>query len=364
MPSPSLSGRPSGATQVVVVTTCTSTVARRPSAEDRTPATATRQETPVTRCPRLPAAPGGQSGAAPAAAPAVASAKAAPAAPVRTVTAYLRSSADGRRATVDVHVVTTTTWVAPDGRPDSEGDGIDHAIVLVRRGDRWLVAADRYTSDLTPRLLQAAGAPRATVAGAARRLETAAARGTQTAAPPSLTVGATPAGVAPGYVAKLTYDRAAAKAYADRYALPYNPTYVSFSADCANFGSQVMYAGGYPQFGTTYASGWWYDKSGTSSPADDTYSHAWIAVANQQAAWNTRYTDVVSSISDVGVGDFVYYDWTGNGTWDHVAELVGTNTAGQKVVDAHTTDHSHVYWKMGTTATHYRFVRTLPSIVI
>ena len=168
----------------------------------------------------------------------------------------------------------------------------------------------------------------------------------------------------PGYTAKLTFDRDAAKAYADKYALSYNPTCTSFSADCADFGSQVMYAGGYPQFGSTYASGWWYDKNGTSSPNDDSYSHAWIAVINQQGAWNLRYTDFVSSIGGVGKGDFVYYDWTGDGTWDHVAELVGTNSAGQKVIDAHTTDHYHVFWKLGTSATRYRFARTRATVVV
>jgi len=293
----------------------------------------------------------------------------------RVTVGRVRLSVDGRTATVGARAVTIVTWAATDGRTDTEGDGIDHVVVLVRRAGRWLVAADRYTSDLTPRLLQAAGASRAAVADAARRLESASAAASPLApapapAPPAPlpavqpAQAATPAGAAPGYVAKLSYDRAAAKAYADRYALSYNPTYVSFSSDCANFGSQVMYAGGYPQFGSAYATGWWYDKSGTSTPADDSYSHPWIAVANQQAAWNARYTDVVSAVSDLSAGDFVYYDWTGNGTWDHVAELVGTNSAGQRVVDAHTTDHYHVYWKLGTSATHYRFVHTRATIVI
>jgi hypothetical protein len=289
----------------------------------------------------------------------------------RVAVGRVRLSADGARATVTAHVVTIASWVAADGRTDTEGDGIDHTVVLVRRDGRWLVAADHYTSDLTPLLLQAAGAAPAAVEAAARRLETAGAVAAPQVGPTTPAAGvpagaapAAPAGAAPSYVAKLTYNRPAATAYADRYALSYNPTYVSFSADCADFGSQVMAAGGFPQFGDTYASGWWYNDHGTNAPGDDTYSHAWIAVANQQGAWNLRYTDVVSSIADVSAGDYVYYDWTGDGTWDHVAELVGTNSAGQKVVDAHTTDHYHVYWKLGTSATRYRFVHTRASIVI
>ena len=80
--------------------------------------------------------------------------------------------------------------------------------------------------------------------------------------------------------------------------------------------------------------------------------------------WNGRTTDWAGSIGGVGKGDFVYYDWSGDGVWDHVAVLVGTNSAGQKVVDAHTTDRSHVFWKMGTSATHYKFANARPSWVI
>jgi len=280
-------------------------------------------------------------------------------------------------ATVAAHAVTLDTWTARRGHTDTEGEGLDHVLTLVQNKGRWLVARDAYSCDITPRLLQAAGATAAVVHAAARSLETRARSLPSIVAPADtrcagMIATETPTGattqlaVGPplGYVAKLTFDRDAAKAYADKYALSYNPTYTSFSADCANFGSQVMLAGGYPPFGSTYASGWWYDKNGTSSPNDDSYSHAWIAVTNQQGAWNLKYTDVVSSISGVGKGDFVYYDWTGDGTWDHVAELVGTNSDGQKVVDAHTTDHYHVFWKLGTSATHYRFARTVATVTV
>ncbi len=271
----------------------------------------------------------------------------------------LRISPTTGAATVSARAVTLDTWVSRAGHTDSDGEGLDHVLTLVHRHGRWLVTADSYSSDLTPRLLEAAGAPAKAVAAAASRLERRV-RSLPATAAPAPAAG----GTAPDYVAQLSYDRAAAKAYADRYALSYNPTCTRFSADCADFGSQVMFAGGYPQFGSTYASGWWYDKNGTSAPGNDTYSHAWIAVANQQGAWNVKYTDFVSSISGVTTGDFIYYDWTGDGTWDHVAELVGTNSAGQKVVDAHTTDHYHVYWKLGSSSCRYRFAHTRAMVVI
>ena len=161
----------------------------------------------------------------------------------------------GGTATVAAHVVTLDTWTDRQGRSNTEGEGLDHVLTLVQSGGRWLVAHDAYSSDLTPRLLQAAGAPAAAVRAAATRLETLTRSLPPMASPAAPLVDAPPAGapLAPqtrlGYVAQLSFDRDAAKAYADKYALSYNPTYTSFSADCANFGSQTMFAGGYPQFG-------------------------------------------------------------------------------------------------------------------
>ncbi len=80
--------------------------------------------------------------------------------------------------------------------------------------------------------------------------------------------------------------------------------------------------------------------------------------------WNGLRTDWVSSISGLGRGDVIYYDWTGDGTWDHAAVVAGTNSAGQKVVDAHTTDLYHVFWKLGYSTTHYRYAHVRPQWVV
>ena len=102
---------------------------------------------------------------------------------------------------------------------------------------------------------------------------------------------------------------------------------------------------------------WWYDKNGTSSPSDDSWSASWPSCSKQISAWAGRRIYWASSVSYLTRGDFIYYDWTGNGSWDHVAVCVGTNSLGQKIVDAHTTDHYHVYWKLGTSSTKYKFAR-------
>ena len=275
----------------------------------------------------------------------------------------------GDSATVVAHAITMITWRGTNGGTSQEGAGIDHTIRLVRRAGRWLVIADTYLDDQTPRYLEAAGATPAVVQGAARRLETAATVIRPCVAPLSPIAPAALAGEpadGPSVLRPLlgyaTYDSAAAKAYADKYCLTYNPTYMAYSADCANFASQTMFAGKMPQVPGDYENGWLYNKHGTSSPSDDTCSHPWIAVMRQMAVWNGRYTDARSTISELGKGDYIYYDWTGDGVWDHVAEVVGTNSSGQYVVDAHTTDHYHTFWKMGSSSTKYRYAHTRAKV--
>lgn len=57
------------------------------------------------------------------------------------------------------------------------------------------------------------------------------------------------------------YNRAAAKAYSDQWALARNSEYPNWGNDCQNFASQVLLAGGYPTNGSTESqcdpSVWW-----------------------------------------------------------------------------------------------------------
>ena len=47
-----------------------------------------------------------------------------------------------------------------------------------------------------------------------------------------------------------------------------------------------------------------------------------------------------------------------------MAVVAGTNSAGQKVIDAHTTDHYRVYWKLGTSSTKYRYAKVRAQWVV
>lgn len=285
------------------------------------------------------------------------------------------STGDGDTATVTAHDVTTIVWHAR-GETSVEASGVDHRLTLKLVDGTWRVIADRSDDVEIPADLERAGVPAPAVRAAARRIEAATSpRGGLLTLDPlpnrraraDATIGTASAAVATsgkGFRDILVYDRDAAKAYADKYALTYNPTYVRFSADCCNFVSQGTRAGGMPMASGDWTSGWWYDKQGTSSPTDDTYSWSWISCTKQMAFWVGTRIDWVSSISNVSRGDAIYYDWTGDGSWDHVAILAGTNSAGQKVIDAHTTDHYHVYWKLGTSATRYKFGRVRASWVV
>jgi cell wall-associated NlpC family hydrolase len=272
---------------------------------------------------------------------------------------------DGLTATVAAHAITMVTWQAANGKSDTEGSGVEHTLTLQRSGDSWVVVGDAYSDVRTPADLEAAGASGLQVRAAARALERAA----QPITPPratrakSMTRRRAPSGRR--YRAIITYDRADAQAYADARALNYNPNYVRFNhADCANFASQCARAGDMPMAGSTYNSGWWYDRKGTSSPSNDTYSFSWINCVPQMNYWNGRRTDWVTSVGRLSRGDFIYYDWTGNGVWDHVAVVAGTNSSGQKVIDAHTTDLYRAFWKLGSSSTKYRFARVRPQWVI
>ena len=270
-----------------------------------------------------------------------------------------RPAGDGSVVVV-ARAVTTLTWRSPNGMTDVEGSGIDHTITLDHDAGSWVVTADAYADVLKAACLEAAGAARTRVRTAARAVE-------RTATPlalPRRSVGR-PAISARSYTAIIDYDRPAAQAYADKYALSYNPTFVRFSgADCANFASQCARAGDMPQSRGATSTGWWYDKAYTSSPGDDTYSLSWINVTRQIASWNTRRTDWETSAGMLSRGDFIYYDWSGDGVWDHVAVVAGTNSAGQKVIDAHTTDHYRVYWKLGTSSTKYRYAKVRAQWVV
>ena len=170
----------------------------------------------------------------------------------------------------------------------------------------------------------------------------------------------------------LAYSGSSAAAYADQWALSYNPNYPNFSStdgDCTNFVSQSVQHGNYTEVDldgvlTNDANWFCWDTSGNF-----TNTHSWSVVGD----FRTHFLNYTSSINEgntlpgyitdpyppnwgnpVGPGDVVFYDWYGNGLWDHATILVGSGEdpnplalgATGALVDAHTDAHYHAIWTL------------------
>ncbi|MGC9333171.1 MAG: amidase domain-containing protein, partial [Anaerolineae bacterium] len=116
------------------------------------------------------------------------------------------------------------------------------------------------------------------------------------------------------------YNRAAAKNYADGHCRNYNPEYdCGFGADCQNFASQVLNAGGIPEWGWFrwdskhwfFTNCTWYANSWTVNPWFDSHT----------AKWPDRYQNVGwDNIQDADPVLFKF-DWCDD--WCHTGMYMG-----------------------------------------
>lgn len=159
------------------------------------------------------------------------------------------------------------------------------------------------------------------------------------------------------------YSISKAGAYARKYALNYNPSYFNYDSigqgDCANFASQCLKAGG-----LTTNSTW----KGSSTKSKNT--KAWInceaqksylvkSVGARQIATYKKASNAPKVTTNVSEGKLVYYDWTDNGSIDHVAIGSMRDTYGRQYVCAHTSDRLNAIWTLAPymTDTQYKNVR-------
>ncbi|HUV84967.1 MAG TPA: amidase domain-containing protein [Methanosarcinales archaeon] len=139
------------------------------------------------------------------------------------------------------------------------------------------------------------------------------------------------------------YNRSKAKAYIDTYFENYNPVYPTFhggGGDCANFVSQVIYAGGMPWVddGNPNHYTWftnWYCKPGASNKdGDKRISLSWKVAASFKRHFEKRaakqvvisYKDAIDNMKDLSrqvfVGDPVQFCYA-NGTPYHTLIVTG-----------------------------------------
>ena len=127
-----------------------------------------------------------------------------------------------------------------------------------------------------------------------------------------------------------TYNVSKAIAYADKYCINYNSSYNSYKGrggDCANFVSQCLFAGGFKQDSVWYR-----------------HSVAWINVMKQIAHFKMYGKFLNTNNGNLIKGNPIYFDWNGDGVYDHATICVGRNNSGTAILDSHTKDLYHATW--------------------
>ena len=119
----------------------------------------------------------------------------------------------------------------------------------------------------------------------------------------------------------LPYDRAAAVAYAHRWALGRNPQFYDYEeigGDCTNFASQCLYAGtGIMNFTPVY--GWYYINANNKAPAWTGVEYFYDFMTRSEETQGP--VAEVSSISQLLPGDVVQLSFTGE-IWNHSPVVV------------------------------------------
>ena len=145
--------------------------------------------------------------------------------------------------------------------------------------------------------------------------------------------------------------------YAINYAENPNSAYYGYfsGADCTNFASQIMCAGGVAQEVSTDANtGWWFSfRVYSNGEVTRLYSYTWTLAANFGSYMGIDYYtpdhDVFLSI--LRVGDFIAYDKDLDGDMEHFGFVTAIDTSGsvkRYQVAQHTTNY--LGWSDGTAS--------------
>lgn len=142
------------------------------------------------------------------------------------------------------------------------------------------------------------------------------------------------------------YRRDLAVRYAESWWNGYHPQFRSFAADCTNFVSQCLLAGGAPMTHVGQRDkGWWYQGSGGAA---DTWSYSWAVAHSLRWYLATSKTGLRAvekhSASQLEPGDVICYDFDGDGRWQHNAVVAGFDPQGEPLVNAHTAPVRHKHW--------------------
>mgnify|MGYP006054471659 FL=1 len=137
------------------------------------------------------------------------------------------------------------------------------------------------------------------------------------------------------------YNRNAAIQYADQWWNSYNPNFPIFDVDCTNYISQCLLAGGAPMRGQpNREKGWWLGNNSWSLSWTTPHSLRWYLAGSTIGLQATQ----VNSASQLTLGDLIFYDFQGDGRWDH-STIVTRVEDGVPYVNAHTNNSRNRYWE-------------------
>jgi hypothetical protein len=241
----------------------------------------------------------------------------------------LSSTADGDRVTLKVKETTTLTYAKLRGdEPPDTRFSVRHTFVFEKSSaGSWLLVSEDADSTGIPAVNEVREVDDDSVGSKSTPDESTGdeSTGDEVPAQPGSSppgqeaeksAGATGAArTVEAMPAVASYDYPAMARYAERYWTNYNPAYRSFSdvgGDCTNFISQSLRAGGWANdSGATWdCSNWFYGRTNQSRSWVNVNCWASFAIESRRARYLTR-------VNDLGIGDILQMDFTGNGTKDH-----------------------------------------------
>ena len=168
---------------------------------------------------------------------------------------------------------------------------------------------------------------------------------------------------APESPRRVRYRREAAAAYADRWWQEGNPEFETFEVDCTNYISQCLFAGGAPiHYTGRRETGWWYKGY---EEGREWWSFSWAVSDSLQRYLGAERkaglrAEEVYRPEQLMLGDVIFYDWDGNGRYQHSTIVTAFDAGGMPLVNAHTVSSRHRYWDYKdsyawTERTSYRF---------
>lgn len=154
------------------------------------------------------------------------------------------------------------------------------------------------------------------------------------------------------------YDRLQAIRYADIWWDNFNPRYPKLTDDCTNFISQCIHAGGLPMDKTSnLVNGWWINTRDKGN-----WSYSWTT-SNALYHYLRKHVQaqLLKNPSELKMGDLVFFDWDGSGTYHHTTIVTDFDDHGEPLVNAHTAPSFHrpfAYYDSPawTNSTRYAFV--------